>query len=651
MPADRWRDGGGAPALPAGSVTTTAVRHRLLLSLRSWLLLVVVTPIAATVAFASTTAASSWTSRQEAVGIQHATLRLKSLVELRTALSDELVPTAATVYASQYHVEPAELDSLIGVNFQADLKSASTRLAGMPILRSIPVLANQYGDLLRLESRVARGSASYGQVQAVFQEFGAAVDALWDTGFDGLTDSAASSASPGVSASLNELNSTYTAFTFGLATGSLAQTVLTTPSSPKQVEALIVANQQFQSAVDSFAGQLGPDEQVVWKKFEDSAQDHIFNSSLQLAILAGLNNSPPPFMADMKSHTGVFKADINRANALRTVVLAAAADLVRSATGQQDSATRRLSIDLTLMILLLVVAIGGAVILSRAVRAPLARIASAAVAVHDGDFDLPLLESTGPKELALAANAFNEMSSTLRAVEAVAVALSANDLDDPTLKVPLPGRTGQALQSAIDRLQESVRQNEEKRELLHDRAVHDSLTGLLNRGAAVEALERDLARARRSGETLAVLFIDLDGLKLINDTTGHEGGDAAIRSVGEALRSTTREADVVARIGGDEFVVGWLGQPAAGGHLVLAERILKAVAREVPGPGPCPISVACSIGVALSTPFDTVDTLMSRADEALYAAKFAGRGRFRLATSRPGDEPAAMPPLIGASAT
>jgi len=106
-----------------------------------------------------------------------------------------------------------------------------------------------------------------------------------------------------------------------------------------------------------------------------------------------------------------------------------------------------------------------------------------------------------------------------------------------------------------------VRANETKRGELAERATRDSLTGLLNRGAGLEALGLDLASARRSrGElVLTVLFIDLDKLKEINDTLGHDGGDDAIRAVADSLRAATRASDVIARFGGDEFIVGLLG--------------------------------------------------------------------------------------------
>jgi diguanylate cyclase (GGDEF)-like protein len=266
------------------------------------------------------------------------------------------------------------------------------------------------------------------------------------------------------------------------------------------------------------------------------------------------------------------------------------------------------------------------------VRRPISNIVAAFESVREGELELPHLDESGPREIALAAGAFNEMTSTLRAVQAQAMALSGGDLDAPVLRTPIPGRTGEALQSALNKLHISLRANETQREELFERATRDSLTGLLNRGAALEALNIDLAAVRRSqGDlVLTVLFIDLDKLKKINDSLGHEGGDDAIRSMANALRATTRASDVVSRYGGDEFVVGWLGKEDSGATALLAKRISELVANSVVHSNGQSITLGCSIGVAVSGPFDsTVLTVIERADHALYEAKRYGRGQVR----------------------
>jgi diguanylate cyclase (GGDEF)-like protein len=234
------------------------------------------------------------------------------------------------------------------------------------------------------------------------------------------------------------------------------------------------------------------------------------------------------------------------------------------------------------------------------------------------------------------------MTDTLAAVEAHAVAL-ADEPDAPFLDDPLPGRTGRALQVALNRLRASMLMAEETRRELAHAATHDELTGLLNRGAALAMIERDLAGAARTASSVMVLFVDLDDLKLINDRHGHATGDDALRVAASALLAATRKSDVVARIGGDEFLVAGIESDRAEIER-LAERVRRAVASSQVITAAGPITLRCSIGAATSGPRATaVDELIKRADAALYAAK--GNGRNRVAW----DEPGAVPLSVSAS--
>jgi len=611
-------------------------RRRLFpLSLRASLVLVIFVPIAATIGFASATGANRWSSRDEALTVRRATLDIDSLMRARAAIVDEEVPSAAFVAAAAYHISPTEIDSLLGIDFKGELVTARRLVDRQTVLRT-GSLETDYRELLSLRRSEAAGTASNAQVQGFFTKFGADVDTRWLSTFDALSDQGDHSAPLTIRNDMAALRSAYTVFTSGFQQTGLVQDVLATRSTTAQVEGLIVATEQFELAVQSFHGQLGPRGAAAWQAISRSPQAKLFNASVQLAIQVGLRHEAPPYASDLKAHAAVFTAAVQRTAALTGLVLAAVADLIAASAAQQRSATDGLVTDLLAMSLLLVIAVGGAVALSRATGRPLARIVNAADAVRAGEFDLPPLEESGPRELALAAGAFNEMSSTLRAVEAHAVALAENELDNPALRSPLPGRTGRALQVTLDQLKKSMRANEEQRDLLHEHAMRDSLTGLLNRRAAVEALDRDLARSRRGGQALALLFIDLDGLKVINDTFGHEGGDAAIRAVADVLRATTRQEDVVARIGGDEFIVACLGASDGARTSRLAERIRQQVARSVTVVGGQRIEVACSIGVAVSEQSDvSVDSLMHRADQALYLAKAEGRGSVPSITSPP----------------
>jgi diguanylate cyclase (GGDEF)-like protein len=174
----------------------------------------------------------------------------------------------------------------------------------------------------------------------------------------------------------------------------------------------------------------------------------------------------------------------------------------------------------------------------------------------------------------------------------------------------------------------------------HDRlehlATHDSLTGLVNRAFALEHLRRAGSRSGRSGQHLAVLFIDLDGFKAVNDVHGHAGGDAVIVEIAARITTSVRPGDTVARLSGDEFIVVCEGlgldrSEARFEVVTIADRILLEVARPLPGIDPAMV-VSASIGavVAVGSAIP-VPQLLARADQAMYDAKAAGGNRCRLA--------------------
>ena len=148
----------------------------------------------------------------------------------------------------------------------------------------------------------------------------------------------------------------------------------------------------------------------------------------------------------------------------------------------------------------------------------------------------------------------------------------------------------------------------------------DTLTPLLNRRAFLREVERSIARVARHGTPVAVMIADLDGLKSINDSIGHQAGDAVLLHVGYALKATVRATDIVARIGGDEFglVLEDLDPATAEAK---ARLLAEAIAAE-PVDG---VPVSISVGYALVSPGDDIDSIIARADAAMYARKRARR--------------------------
>ena len=164
-------------------------------------------------------------------------------------------------------------------------------------------------------------------------------------------------------------------------------------------------------------------------------------------------------------------------------------------------------------------------------------------------------------------------------------------------------------------------------------ASHDQLTGLANRALVLEQLAAVLARARPDDGRTAVLFCDVDHFKQINDTLGHAAGDQLLIEIGQSLTLTARAQDIVGRIGGDEFVLVAHPVPTRSEAASVAERVLRTVRHPVELNGE-PVLPSLSIGVALSGPGDSADSVLAAADRALYTAKAAGRGQWQLAPGR-----------------
>jgi diguanylate cyclase (GGDEF)-like protein len=188
---------------------------------------------------------------------------------------------------------------------------------------------------------------------------------------------------------------------------------------------------------------------------------------------------------------------------------------------------------------------------------------------------------------------------------------------------PPPGddelaRLGRALDETATRL---VQQEQELREL----ALVDHLTSLPNRRAFQQLAEHELELAKRQASATALLFVDADGLKDVNDRCGHAAGDAMLREVADVLREEVRNADLVARIGGDEFVV-MLSRDSAMDRADVVERLEATIARRNSAPDR-PYVLDFSIGVALFDPSNPigVDELITRADADMYQAKRAKR--------------------------
>lgn len=207
-------------------------------------------------------------------------------------------------------------------------------------------------------------------------------------------------------------------------------------------------------------------------------------------------------------------------------------------------------------------------------------------------------------------------------------------------RVPLPtdrqdeiGVLARSFDDMQQRIETQVNALHAKQRALDHLASHDALTGLPNRRIFLERVDRAMARARRNERPFAILFIDIDHFKQINDRFGHAVGDLVLTEVGERLRNSIRETDTLARLGGDEFIALIDEVTRIDDATTVAQKIIAALAAPVIDEGRA-ISIGTSIGLAIYPQHGQSTTeLIAAADQAMYRAKTEGRNRYCLASN------------------
>jgi diguanylate cyclase (GGDEF)-like protein len=236
---------------------------------------------------------------------------------------------------------------------------------------------------------------------------------------------------------------------------------------------------------------------------------------------------------------------------------------------------------------------------------------------------------TKPVDFAVALARVNTQISRKRAEEQVTLVNVELRRANEDLERRVEERTSRLI-DANQRLKVEIADREESQAISQYLAYHDSLTGLGNRLLFKEQLEEALKDVSITPHPLAVLFLDLDGFKAVNDTLGHSIGDMLLKSVATKLRDILPRTDRIARLGGDEFAILQISTTQPGSSIALAERIIEVIGQ------PCSIdghdvTVGASVGIAVAHPGDmSTENFLKSADLAMYSAKSDGRGTYRM---------------------
>jgi diguanylate cyclase (GGDEF)-like protein len=291
----------------------------------------------------------------------------------------------------------------------------------------------------------------------------------------------------------------------------------------------------------------------------------------------------------------------------------------------------------------------GSLLLARGIARSLGKVERAATGLAAGDLDQEV-NVWSNDELGRMAGAFRRMIGYHQHMAAIADAVAGGDLNADVQPQSPRDRLGIALQGMVGNLRRLVARLEQRtaeaerlvsemqvqiaerkraEEALEHQAFHDALTGLPNRALFADRLEHALARADRQGKAVAVLFLDLDNFKVVNDSLGHAQGDALLVAVAERLRACLRIEDTGARLGGDEFTVLLEDVAGEAEAIAVAERIASALCVPVTLQGR-EVVVSASIGVALGHAHGGNKDLLREADLAMYRAKTSGKARCAL---------------------
>lgn len=358
--------------------------------------------------------------------------------------------------------------------------------------------------------------------------------------------------------------------------------------------------------------------------------ERVINSVITQALLGGVrpqSSTLTQLLDSTQELTDTLSAAVTSADVHATLLYAAQTDLHTETdfllSGIQQRTRRATAIGAVFLVVSLGAVLGGI----RSIVRPLNRLADAATDLSSGT-DRNVLFEGGPVEVRAAADAIHEAGLNLRLAERQAQSLSRGSVEDESLATQVPGELGSSLQEAVRTLTLSIRQSQEYRTQLAFEANHDGLTQIANRTASLANLAEALQAAEQTGDQVAVLFIDLDRFKQVNDRFGHRAGDHVLRTVAHRLQAEIRDTDHAGRLGGDEFVV--IANPIKDVAEVvnLAERLIERVCAPMEWEESV-VSVGASIGIGLSSAYSDPlsDHLMSDADLAVYQAKGLGSGR------------------------
>jgi diguanylate cyclase (GGDEF)-like protein len=557
----------------------------------------------------------------EAAEVERTVPRVDRLLALREAVHVELTAVGITARAVQFGLQPGEMATTLGLP-QSRVSRRYTRAATDNAIRVLgstsPIDARALGALRR---RIDAGALNPADATYAFVEFDRKVDGVGTPLFRTLQrKTQAMVDGTQLSDDLSTLQASIDALGHaGAQAIDLGILSLATQGGTFEERARLVRDTTlYQQAAATLTTSRLSVVRGAWLRI--STNHDIVEVNRAVALFEAGKTPAGGTAAVLVTSKGVLARDAELSHLVKTVGSVAEG----RARVLHDSATHAYRMWLWRSALIALVTMAIAFFLARSVIRPLRQLAASARRVGAGELDDNLVNARGPRDTVQVADAFNDLVLNLRLLEAKSRALARCDFNDPVLDSNVPGNLGKALQRSLRVLSGSIGDRKQLQSRLQFHASHDSLTGLVNRAAVLDALGQAIARERSSGSMTAVIFAHVNELKRANDTYGHDLGDELLRVVADGIRQSVRPGDVLSRLGPDDFLIVAENVHDIDEADALAKRVVAAVA-EIEAVDSCRISVSAAAGVAFSRDGMYEPTaLLQRADLAAYSAKGQG---------------------------
>ena len=542
--------------------TTSGAALRWAVSVRAVLLAVAVLPLAGAGWYASRELERAESSRLRASEVAISLDELVGLTNVRAAVLDERNWSLVTGGLADIGVDESLLEQFTGIDLSVESATARSTVDALLADLEAEGISGRLTDIRTDGLATAERTVGYDSIEATLAERSDDVIAELLATAGGVDDGTDLVAALGT---MEHAIAARQAVTTEVTTFFAAQ-FASSVDGPQHLESLAAQRAIYDNAIARLAHSAPASSSTAasLERIHTSADVRAFQSAIDELISttfqSGLTDKQSTLILlfeDIDNITALFRAGTASAGAHLDLVMAAAADTVQAAdhaTTNAEASTRRALVTIAALVVASLIC---AYVLTRAIVTPLSELAAQARRLRDGD-DVQLnhrRRHLGPREVRESATAISEAAAHLALAERQATALAHGDLTHPVLVESAPGTLGASLQRAVGTLAASMSDREEFQRRLAHEASHDGLTSLANRTASLQHLHHGLARTRRDGVGIAVLFVDLDGFKEINDNHGHVVGDTVLRACAQRLATCAREGDHVGRLGGDEFLV------------------------------------------------------------------------------------------------